>query len=218
MTLANTRSLAVAALVALLAGCGGLGTKEPPPDYYSLDDVRAGLPPPPGPGASLTLIVNPPHGAAGFDSRRMIYLREPHERAYFAHNQWVDTPARMLAPLLTSALQRSGAFRAVVQTPSTAAGELRLDTDVIRLQQEFMQKPSAVRFTLRAVLTDNSTRRVLGSREFEAVVPAPSDNPQGGVLAANDAVHKVLEEVTAFTKEAAARLPASSAAPPRAAR
>jgi cholesterol transport system auxiliary component len=222
MSIETGHSAAAAAalsILVLLAGCAGaLGSKEPPPSFYSLDDLPSAAPTPVAPAGALTVIVNPPHGAAGFDSRRMIYLHEPHERAYFAHNQWVDTPARMLAPMVVSALQRSGAFRAVVQSPSTAAGDVRLDTDVIRLQQEFTQKPSSVRFTLRAVLTDNTTRKVLGSKDFEAVVSAPSDNPQGGVAAANEAVRKVLDELAVFTKEAAARLPPGSATPPRAAR
>lgn len=193
---------AVLAASILLAGCGGgLTKKDSPPSFHALDDAQVGQAPPAPPASGLTLIVNPPHGSAGFDSRRMIYLREAHERAFYAHNQWVDTPARMLAPLVVSSLQRTGAFRAVVLTPSTAAGDVRLDTDVVRLQHEFMQKPSQVRFTLRATLTDNTTRKVIGSREFEAVAAAPSDNPQGGVAAANRAVQQVLAELAAFTRE-----------------
>ena len=87
--------------------------------------------------AAPTLIVNPPHAAAGFDSPRIIYVREAHKLEYFAHSEWVDPPARMLAPLLVAAVENSGAFRAVVLTPSAAAGDLRLDTEIIRLQHEF---------------------------------------------------------------------------------
>ena len=85
-----------------------------------------------------TLIINPPHAAAGFDSPRIIYVRETHKLEYFAHSEWVDTPARMLAPLIVAAVENSGAFRAVVLTPSAAAGDLRLDTEIIRLQHEFL--------------------------------------------------------------------------------
>lgn len=116
--------------------------------------------------------------AAGFDSPHIVYVRQASQLEYYAHNEWVDTPARMLALLIVFAIERGGAFRAVVQTPSAAAGDIRLDTEVLHLQHEFLGKPSRVRFALRAYLVDSVTRRVLGSRELEAVAAAPS----GGCL------------------------------------
>lgn len=198
-----------AALLVLAGGCGVLNPKSTqPPSFYSLDAARAGA----GAaahvraaagGAAPTLIVNPPHAGAGYDSRRIIYLRERHKREYFAHSEWVDTPARMLAPLLVAALERSGAFHAVVLTPSAATGELRLDTEIVRLQHEFGAGPSRVRFTLRATLVEVKARRVLAWREFDASVPAASEDPYGGVLAANSAVQGILAELAAFCAEAA---------------
>ena len=128
-------------------------------------------------------------------------MREPHKLDYFAHSQWVDPPARMLGPLLLAEIERSGAFRAVVLTPGAAAGDLRLDTEIIRLQHEFQMQPSRVRFTLRATLVENKTRRVLAGREFEAIAPASSDDPYGGVVAANQAVQTVLENLAQFLTE-----------------
>ena len=60
-----------------------------------------------------------------------------------------------------------------------------------------------MRFTLRAYLVDDKTRRVLAWREFDAAVPAASEDPYGGVVAANRAVQTVLEELAAFCAEAA---------------
>ena len=62
------------------------------------------------------------------------------------------------APLIVAAVESSGAFRAVVQTPSPAAGDLRLDTEIIRLQHEFLSASSRVRFTLRAYLVESARR------------------------------------------------------------
>lgn len=195
---------AAAAMLLAVSACGTLfPAASPHPAFYSLDNPRKAasttLPAPTAP----TLTVNPPLAAAGFDSPRILYVREAHQLEYFAHSEWVDTPARMLAPLLVAAVERGGAFRAVVLTPSAAAGDLRLDTEIIRLQQEFGTRPSRVRFTLRAYLIDDKTRRALGWREFDASVPAASEDPYGGVVAANRAVQTVLEELAAFCAEAA---------------
>lgn len=196
-------------LLVLAGGCGALRpTATPQPGFYSLDNARieapvAALSPATSSTAAPTLIVNPPHAASGFDSQRIIYVRSPHKLEYFAHSEWADTPARMLAPLIVAAVEASGTFRAVVPTPSAAAGDLRLDTEIVRLQHDFAGQPSRVRFTLRAYVVDNSTRRVLASREFDEVAAAASDDPYGGVVAANRAVHSVLEQLASFCAEAA---------------
>jgi len=203
----SCRLLAAGLLLTLMGGCGALRpATTPQPSFYSLDGAqgtRPGRVSSTASAAAPTLIVNPPHSAAGFDSPRIIYVREPHQLEYFAHSEWADTPARMLAPLIVAAIEGSGAFRAVVPTPSAAAGDLRLDTEVIRLQHEFQTRPSRVRFTLRAYIVDNTTRRVLARREFDETAAAASEDPYGGVVAANRAAQAVLEKLAAFCAEAA---------------
>jgi len=192
----------------LVCACGALQpVTSPAPNLYSLVDARSAATPvlwqPHAAVSALTLAVSPPHAAAGFDSPRMMYLRQADKLEYFAHNEWVDTPARMLAPLIVAAIERSRAFRAVVQMPSAAAGDMRLDTEILHLQQEFVGAPSQVRFTLRAYLVESATRRVVATREFETIVPSASEDPHGGVVAANSAVQAALDRLAAFCAEAA---------------
>ena len=204
MSARGWRCIAAVAALALLSACNALRPLVAPgehPKFYSLSDRADAATPAAAPRASatgLTLIVATPHAAAGFDSRRMMYLRRGDELEYFAHNEWIDTPARMLAPLIVAAVEARGIYRAVVLTPSPATGQVRLETEILRLQQEFLGAPSRVRFTLRAQLVESGTRRVVASREFEAVAAAPSENPRGGVTAAHEAVRKVLGEVADF--------------------
>lgn len=190
-----------------LSACSSLQPSATPRStFYSLDNARHTLPaqdamPSAPQQARLTLLVNPPRAAAGFDSQRIIYVREPHKLEYFAHSEWVDPPALMLAPLLVAAVQHSGAFSAVVPIPGAAVGDWRLDTEIIRLQHEFQTQPSRVRFTLRAYLIDSKTRRVVAWREFDDHVPAASDDPYGGVVAANRVVQSVLDKLSVFCAE-----------------
>ena len=193
--------------LAVLSACSALQpSATPATTYYALNNT-----PQPAPvvdkamptstitaAMAPTLLINPPHAAAGFDSPRIIYLREAHKLEYFALSQWVEPPARMLGPLLAAAIEKTGAFRAVVLMPGAASGELRLDTDIIRLQHEFQTSPSQLRLTLRATLVDDKTRRVLAWQEFEAVEPASSEDAYGGVLAANRAVQKVVDQLAGF--------------------
>jgi cholesterol transport system auxiliary component len=196
----------VAALLALgLSACGLIGkTSLPPPAFYTLEGARVPTSqsvPAAAPGATLTLIINPPRAASGFDSQRIVYVREDHQLEYFAQSEWVDSPARMLGPLLVTAAQQTGAFAAVVLASGTAAGDLRLTADILQLQHNFQTTPSRVQLSLRAYLTDEKTRRVLAWKEFQAEAVAPSDNAQGGVAAANLVVQEVLAQVAQFLVE-----------------
>lgn len=200
-----------AALLGLLlaSGCGSLLPKSPPPPLrYALDgapaaaraariDITTSLP-----GAAPTLVVNPTRAAPGFDSQHIVYVRAPHQLEHFAHSDWVDTPARMLAPLIVAAVGGAGTFSAVGPAASGVNANLRLDTEVLRLQQEFGAGPSRVRFTLRATVLDGSTRRVLAWREFDETVVSASEDPYGGVVAANRAVQLVMGSLAAFCTEA----------------
>ncbi len=145
-----------------------------------------------------SVLVELPGAAAGFDSNRMIYLQEPHRLRYFAHSEWVDAPARMLAPLLVGALQAGGRFKAVIEAPSDASADLRLDTQILELQQEFQTRPSRVRFGLRVILIEVASRRVLATQDFERLEVAASDDPAGGAEAAQRAVDSVALQLVAY--------------------
>ncbi|HXE38925.1 MAG TPA: ABC-type transport auxiliary lipoprotein family protein [Azonexus sp.] len=202
------RATALAGMLTLataLFGCSNLLPRTPPPTLYALDSTppagterQANQHPSAVPAGAPTLVVNLPRAAAGYNSQRMIYLRQPYALEYFAHSQWVDTPARLLQPLIIAAVERSGRFGAIVAMPVSSSGDFRLETELLRLQQEFLSQPSRVHLTLRATLTDMATRRVVAWRQFDAVVPAASDDPYAGVVAANRAVGEVLEQLAAF--------------------
>lgn len=207
----------------LLGGCGGIIPPKPTaaPTLYSLD-MRPSMPsvpsvppaatsstrahPPALRSPAPTLVVSIPQAASGFDTSRIIYIRQPHKLDYFAHSQWVDTPSTMLLPLITRTLEQQSAFSAVVRAPTSAAGKLRLDVEIIRLQHEFISQPSQVHFTLRAHLMDATTRQIVAGREFNARVPAATEDPYGGVVAANQAVQNVLAELAVFCSEAAQKI------------
>ena len=180
----------------LLGGCSALQPVVPETvNNYALE---AQFEPVAEGHGSLTLLVSTPRARAGFDSRHMIYIKKPHELAYFSRNQWVDSPSRMLAPLLVQALESRGLYHAVVQVPSVAAADVRLDTEIIRLQQEFLTIPSKAHFTLRAQLISLSGNQVLATQEFDIYEDAPSDDPYGGVIAINRAVKKMLSRLADF--------------------
>ena len=57
--------------------------------------------------------------------------------------------------------------------------------------------------TMTTNLVHNATRRVIGWREFDESVAAATDDPAGGVAAANRAVQLVLGQLGSFCTAAA---------------
>lgn len=201
--------------LALLSACSGTLLPKPaaPPARFTLDDAGLAMAQAAAEPVSRRALASAPvlvvastRAAPGYDTRRMVYLRRPQEVEVFAFHEWVDAPAQMLAPLLVRALQDSGSFRAVLLAPTAAVGEWRLETDLIRLQQDFTDPPSKVRLTLRAVLLDTATRQTIAWREFDVTVAAAGDNPTAGAAAAQRATRRTLLAVAAFCAEQARSL------------
>lgn len=191
---------AFAVSAVLLAGCVGM----PPPQaegpaIYVLDARPAQKPA--RALQDVVLAVSVPRARAGYDTAQMAFVRAPYELEYFAKSRWADTPSRMLAPLLVQALERAGGFRAVVQAPSAVPADLRLDTELVRLQQNFGTRPPQLELTMRAQLVDVRSRRVLATAEFEEVEPTSREDAYGGVIAANRALQRLLARLADFAAE-----------------
>lgn len=209
----STRRLRMALLMSLLClplllmACAGTLLPKPaaPPARFALDagpatsTVAATLRTPAASAPSLT--VELPRAAPGYDSRRMLYQRRPQQLEAFAFNEWVEPPAQMLAPMLVRALQGSGAFGAVLQAPSAVTTGWRLETELVRLHQDFGQRPSQVQLGLRAVLLNNRTREALAWREFNISVNATGEDPVAGAAAAQEAAMQLAAAVAAFCAE-----------------
>ena len=191
------RALQVLASSLLLAACSGLSApKVPSQNIYVLETepaVQAAQV-----KRDLVLAVSVPRARPGFDTPQMAYVQQPHELNYFATSRWADTPTRMLEPLIAHALEQTESFRAVVQTSGAIPADVRLDIELVRLQQDFQTRPSRVQLTLRAQLIDVHGKRLLAAQLFDEVENAASDDAYGGVSAANRLVQRVLGELAEF--------------------
>ena len=189
----HLRSWLAPLLLLALPGCALFASPgEAPPSLFTLAPWSESDRPRELAGQALE--IAPPGARPGFDAARMAYVTRPYEIQYFSRHHWVEAPASLLAPLLADAIERSGGFQAL-RSGDGGAARLRLETEIVALQQEFTAQPSRVRFQLEARLLTASDRSVIAAALFEALEPAPSEDPYGGVIAANRAVGRVLVEV-----------------------
>ncbi len=150
------------------------------------------------PAGKLSILVSRPEAAAGYQTNQMLYMDKPYQLMPFVHNSWTDAPAGMLFPLVVQSLQRSGYFYAVASSPYAEHADYRLDMQLLKLQQNFLVKPSRIELSVKVTLTNTNNSQVIGSRIFDETVSCPTPTPYGGVVAANQAVKNLTANITAF--------------------
>jgi cholesterol transport system auxiliary component len=199
MTRGARKTLCVIMLAAGLAGCALGPATEPPVTSALLDQMPSQVPQRSAGGG--TLLVFPPEARHAIDTPQMAYSLRPHHLAYYAQNQWAETPPQMLQTLVVRTLEATGAFRAVVTSPHTGTYALGLRTEITDLVQDFAQEPPTVRLSLRVRLSDGPANLVLATREITVKQPMQQKNPQAGVAAANAAMASALEQLAGFVLE-----------------
>ncbi|HAU1251794.1 TPA: hypothetical protein F8S27_03650 [Legionella pneumophila] len=146
----------------------------------------------------ITIQVTVPEAVAGYQTEEMLYMKKPFKLEPFVKNAWTSPPADMLFPLLVQSLQSSGYFYAVTSSPYSQEADYRLDTQLLKLEQNFIKKPSVLEFSAKIVLTHISDNQIIGSRIVSLQIPCSQDTPYGGVIAANQATFRFTATATDF--------------------
>ncbi|BBB15422.1 ABC transporter [Candidatus Rickettsiella viridis] len=145
-----------------------------------------------------TILVTQPRANALYSNPRMIYSPDCYQIQYFTQNRWADTPPHMLHLLLIKSLQNTGYFQAIINTPATTYYDWIVNTQLLSFQQEFISNPSQFRIAIRVQLINAHTNRIMATKDFMVVQPAPMDNPHGAAIAANMATQKILRKIAVF--------------------
>ena len=183
--------------VLFLSACSPV--KLPGVASYSLTSLHAKK----APGRSrtnITLGVTAPSASPGYETSDMIYMITPYQLSSFALHKWVAPPAQMILPIVVQAIRSTGYFKAVVSAPYSATTNYRMDFQLLKLQQEFLLPKSKVRMQVQVNLFNNRTSKIIASRRFNVLVPAASNTPYSGVLAANKAITQIASQIARFCK------------------
>ena len=195
------------AFLALIGACAlRPGETVAPRTFFLSPDLSWNNPRPSnGRNARAVLLITLPSAQPGFETQRMAYLLRPYEIQYYGYNQWADTPARMLHRVMVKGFDQSGLWAAVLETPGTVRADYRLASEDLVVEQQFFSNPSRIRLSLRARLIDLKAQKIIAARHFEIFETALSDDPYGGVIAANHAAGKLLTEIAEWLDNIARR-------------
>jgi len=146
----------------------------------------------------LSLLIMQPTAMDGYDTEEMLYVNQPYQVGVFANNTWISPPATMLLPLMIRSVESSHYFYAVATDPNVSVTDYRLESKLIRLQQNFLTKPSQIELVMQVMLMRSSDNHLVATRTIRERVPCASDTPMGGAMAANQATQKLTGKITRF--------------------
>ena len=146
----------------------------------------------------ITILVSQSQAISGYQTEQMLYSDKPYQLSSFVKNSWISPPSGMLTPLIAQSLEHSNFFFAVASGPDADKTDYRLDTQIIELQQNFLVKPSQIEFVVQTSLSHIDDNRLVSSQTFVIRTPCVSNNPYGGVVAANKTMQTFTKELTKY--------------------
>jgi cholesterol transport system auxiliary component len=152
---------------------------------------------------SATLLVLVPETMPAYATTQMAYSTQAYQIAYFSKNEWAETPAQMIQPLIVRTLRSSRYFSEVLSPPDFGRHTFALRVEILELCQDFTSEPAMLKLAMRISLSREATNQVVATRELTVREPMPERSPYAGVVAANEAVSKLLRELAEFVAEKA---------------
>lgn len=189
----------LAALSLVLTGCVNLGekTKIPAVVYYVLNDPVSATDPAPLRADAQTLLVLDTTTGSFYDTDQLVFSRSAGTRGQYQFARWTERPGKRFADLMRTRLDRQGAWN-VSAAGGYVRGDMLLDTELVEFYHDAASEPGQMRLVLRAELVDLKQRALLGRRVFEQQVPLTTYDAAGAAQAANLAVSRALDELSAW--------------------
>ncbi|MCA1978814.1 MAG: ABC-type transport auxiliary lipoprotein family protein [Thiobacillus sp.] len=192
-------SLALAALALSLAGCVNFGDQpdSPAPTYYVLDDATPAAAAAARKADAPVLLVLDTTAGGFYDADQLVFSREAGTRGQYQFARWTERPGKRFADLLRARLDRQGHWR-VANAGGYVRGDFMLDTELVEFYHDATSVPGTLRLELRVELVDLKQRSLVGRHVFEQRVALTSYDAAGAAAAANQAVARVLDDLSAW--------------------
>jgi len=150
---------------------------------------------------SATLLVLIPETMPACATTQMAYSTKAYQIAYFTKNEWAETPAQMIQPLIVQTLRNTHYFSGVLSPPYFGHYTFGVRTEILELKQDFTSEPAMLQLAMRISLSREATNQVVAKKELSVSEPMFERNPYAGVVAANEAMAKLLRELAKFVIE-----------------
>jgi cholesterol transport system auxiliary component len=152
---------------------------------------------------SATLLVLVPDTLPAYATTQIAYSTQAYQIAYFSKNEWAATPSQMIQPLIVKTLRNTHYFSEVLSPPYFGHHTFSLHVEILELKQDFTSEPATLQLAMRIYLNREATNQIIAAKELSVREPMPERNPYAGVVAANEAMPRLLRELAKFVVEKA---------------
>lgn len=130
-------------------------------------------------------------------SKKMSYVQGKYEQDIYTQSQWAQAPYKAITGEVIRFIQETQLFKNIQTSKSRSKSGMVLETNIEEFMQYFSEdeKNSFVNARITFTLIDNNKVKVLESQTFTSQVKVESLNAEGGVIALNKALEKILEEM-----------------------
>jgi cholesterol transport system auxiliary component len=189
-----------------LAGCGSLFGGGPPPQLYRVTPVRTF--PPDLLHRPVQLLIDVPLAPAGLDTSRIALTRSVVSIEYFADSEWTDRVPLLVQTALLESFENSKSVNAIERESAGLGADLILKTEIRQFEALYdsPQGAPAVWVSIMARLVNPTGRDIVAQDTFERREPASENQIPAVVVAFDQALGGVIEDIVVWT----ARNPALS--------
>lgn len=180
--------LAATVLIAL-SGC--MGTPSAPNNYYTLQYENTKIET--KQTCKEILKVDFPHAPSTLMGKRIIYVANPYESAYYVKNRWAEPLPAMLQDWIIHSIEDAGLYKAVVRSSSRVATDLVLESDIVSFEHRLESKSVVVSIRLNLIKNDNN--KIIKSKLFSYEKSVESTNASNAVKAFNEALKVFKKDV-----------------------
>lgn len=186
--------------LSLLSACGFSGPRQGV-TWYVLDDL-AQVQPVAQPVWQGTLLLRETDAPSFYQRGALVYSLAAGTRGYYQYGRLTEWPAPRITQLLRRRLEAIALFPAVAPLASGVEGTWQLNTRLLDFYHDAVAAPGEVKLILEAELIRRADARLFARTRIEVSAGAPSHDARGAAGAANVAVTRALDQLTAWLQQA----------------
>lgn len=194
------QALAFALFVSLAMSTGCALQKLPPMEVYAIDPGWNHRDPAQRAKKSeLVIQIAPVRGSDAFSTSDILYTDKRHRQQSYAFSRWRDTPIRSMQTVLEVTLEKSGLFRAVLPPTSVSRADLLLESTLFEFGHLFVEDGSSKGVVrMRFYLVDNTSKRVVASKELVTMREVVTSDASGATASINQAALSVAGDLVVW--------------------
>jgi len=200
ISLAQLRSVLITLGLLTVAGCGALGNVSEaaaPSAAFTLSPVAAEQ----VASGSRHIVVREAVAAGALMTDRILIKPNRLQAEYLSDGRWSDPAPLLVQTLMVQSLQNAGGFSLVGRNDDGLLPDYSLLIDLRDFQAEVAAEGAVqVRVGMILTMVREEDRRIAGTRRFESVVAARSDDTAAIVAAFDAALMRTLSEALTWTR------------------